>query len=109
MMYRDNNRGRRKASTAFFRTPLQSVLMKTTPKTNYSANLSAGLLIWLAAVNAAFGQVTQFTDNFNSSNDVGWVHYDPLQPPPFNAFASWTFPPDGSGGFAYRLLGGPPQ
>src|ERR1041385_1831076 len=90
--------------------PLPSVHMKTIPENNSSETNSLNnnkrhdlictiVLISLLA-GRAFAQVTQFTDNFNSSNDVGWVHYDPLQPPPFNAFASWTFPPDGNGGFA---------
>src|SRR5262245_49991579 len=124
MMYRDNKTGRRDASTPLFCTlpysPCDPTPMKTIPKTNSSeinflnnnnkrSELICAIMLLSLFTRRSFAQVTQFTYNFNSGNDVGWVHYHPLQPPPFNAFASWTFPPDGNGGFAYRLLGGPPQ
>ena len=85
-------------------------LMKNPPEKNTSHTLKPLLcsLLSLFTATTASGQL-QFTDNFNSGTDVGWVHYHPLQPPPFNAPASWTFPPDGDGGLGYRLLGGPPQ
>lgn len=70
------------------------------------------LLLLITAVfsaGPAQAQVITVTDHFNDGDDVGWVHYHPLQPPPFNEPASWTFPPDGAGGFAYRIFGGPPQ
>jgi hypothetical protein len=67
-------------------------------------------LVALASVSTALrAQVISITDDFNDGNDVGWVHYAPIATPPFNAAASWTFPSDGSGGFGYRIYGGPPQ
>jgi len=48
-------------------------------------------------------QAQTIIDDFNSGNDTNWTHYAlPLYGTP-----SYTFPPDGSGGYAYRIQAPP--
>lgn len=64
--------------------------------------LLAGMLLspaMPAAVRA------DFADNFNAGNDANWTHVDPLAP--FTGGGQYSFPSDGSGGFAYRLQSPP--
>src|SRR5207249_8930200 len=48
-----------------------------------------------------------YSEDFNSGqgSEVGWFHYNPAAEG--GQVASWTFPSDGSGGFAYRMVGPP--
>src|SRR5689334_4368853 len=71
------------------------------------------LIIVLAHMGVAYGQA--ISDNFNSYNNPnddsagGWSHYDPVGTAPGNSDnATWTFPPDGAGGKAYRISASAP-
>src|SRR5690349_14759692 len=100
---------------------MKTLPMKTTEKNipTFSQNcfckiLAAVVLLSPYMVSVVSGQT--ITDNFNDGNDTtplpGWTHYAPLNQaplPPDNEDVSWTFPADGSGGFAYRIFGGPPK
>jgi len=66
------------------------------------------LMLWGGGVSLQ-AQVVMISDDFNDGNDVGWTRYAPVATPPFNAAAEWTFPTDPSGGFRYRIFGGPPD
>ena len=71
----------------------------------------ASVVAFFVLSHAGAGQ-TVFLDNFDDGNDTstpaGWIHYAPLNKPPFNSEATWTFPYD-DGGKAYRMFGGAPQ
>jgi hypothetical protein len=45
--------------------------------------------------------------DFNSGNDTGWTHYSLPNLAGFSGSASFTFPPDGAGGQAYRISAPP--
>ena len=76
------------------------------------AIVATSLCFSLCVAQSLFGQGT-ISDNFNDGTDTGtqgaWTHYAPLQTTPWNEQVSWTFPPDGSGGFGYRIFGGVPN
>ena len=67
------------------------------------------LLCEALALAASLEIRADVVDNFNSGNDNGFLHFDTdiilhgAAGTPIGTFASYTFPSDGHGGFAYRL------
>ena len=83
---------------------------------------AAGEIALILLLGASTPRLTAQSYNFNSGNDSGWTHYNlqtfltggPAVPPGatlygvtftngYNATPSFTFPPDGAGGYHYRI------
>src|SRR5437762_1137565 len=76
------------------------------------ATLAMGLLLSVLLLpGRTQGQGLEVSDSFDSYNNPGddlvggWAHYDPGAAG--GQTNSWSFPADGSGGKAYRLIGPP--
>lgn len=65
------------------------------------AGLASGLSVLL--LGALAPRMAAQTDDFNDGNDTGWTHYSL----PAIWAASYTFPPDESGGKAYKIYAPP--
>jgi hypothetical protein len=70
--------------------------------------LSLAIAWWAPALvilllGATTLQAQTIIDDFNSGNDTNWTHYAL----PYYGTPTYTFPPDGSGGYAYRIQAPP--
>src|SRR5438045_2132258 len=66
---------------------------------------SAAVCMLRVSAHAQVGADYQQDFNNSTTAEIGWTHYDPATAG--GQFPTWTFPADGSGGFAYRMYGPP--